>query len=347
MKRMGTAIIGCGAISGVHLKALSELPLAELRAVVDIDEALARKTATQYGCEAYTDYREVLKRDDIDVVHICTGHHLHAPMTVDALAAGKHVLTEKPMAENKASARAVLEAEERYNGVQLGVVFQNRYNPASQAMKRYAESGELGRLVCMKGLVTWYRSADYYKSEWKGRWATEGGGVLINQAIHTLDLIQWLGGEVASVKGSVSTDSLEGAIEVEDTAHARIVFRSGVAAIFYATNAYLKNSPVEVEAIFEKGTLHMKGDRLYLIQGDETTELCRPEVVNELGVKSYWGVSHAVQIRDFYEHVSEGRKFWIDGKEGVKALDIVQDIYESSRLGKRIDYPYAEEASRP
>ncbi|TVY01896.1 Gfo/Idh/MocA family protein [Paenibacillus cremeus] len=337
MKPLGIAVIGCGAISGVHLKSVAGLESAKLLAVVDTNEALARTTAEQYSCDYYTDYREMLKRADIDVVHVCTAHYLHAPMTVDALAAGKHVLTEKPMAETKAAAQTMLDAAAKHTDVQLGVIFQNRYNPASVIMKRYVDSGELGKLQGMKGIVTWHRDAKYYATEWKGNWATEGGGVLINQSIHTLDLLQWLGGELASIKGTMSTDALEGVIEVEDTVHAHLVFRSGVTAIFYATNAYAINSPVEVELLFENGKLSMQGDTLYLTQNGEQTLLSEP-VVNELGEKSYWGVSHGVQIRDFYEHVATGRKFWIDGAEGYKAFRSVMDIYESSRSGKRIQY---------
>lgn len=340
MKPLGVAVIGCGAISSVHLKAVSANPSAQLLAVVDIDAALAEKTAQQYGSSFYTDHHEMLKRDDIDVVHICTGHYLHAPMAVDALRAGKHVLTEKPMAENKAAAQTMLDAAEANPDVQLGVIFQNRYNPASIIMKKYAESEELGKLICMKGLVTWFRGAGYYATEWKGKWATEGGGVLINQAIHTLDLLSWLGGEVASVKGTISTDSLESVIEVEDTAHAHLVFENGTTAIFYATNAYRTNSPVEVEMIFEKGKLYLRGDILVLEQNGTQTVLSEP-VVNDLGEKSYWGVSHGAQIADFYDHIQAGKPFWLNGPEGYKAFRLVMDIYESSRTGKRIVYQEA------
>jgi UDP-N-acetyl-2-amino-2-deoxyglucuronate dehydrogenase len=337
MKKIGSAIIGLGAISGVHLKALSKVELADLKIVVDKDESLARKIAAEYGCDWATDYRQLFQRSDVQLVHLCTPHFLHAPMAEELLAAGKHVLTEKPMAENRESASKLLQAEAKHNGVQLGVIFQNRYNPASQCVRSFIDSGELGKLICMKGLVTWSRGAKYYESDWKGRWATEGGGVLINQSIHTLDLLQWFGGDIATIKGSATNDSLQGIVEVEDTAHACIDFKNGVRAIFYATNAYKRNSPVEVELIFEQGELLMRGDYLYLRKDDRETVLSEP-VVNDLGEKSYWGVSHEVQIRDFYEHVAEGRKFWIDGKEGVRALTMVLDIYESSKLQKAVPF---------
>jgi len=337
VKSLGTAIIGCGSISSVHLKAIAGLELAQLKAVVDVNESLAQKAAAAYGCDYYTDYKEMLKRDDIQVVHICTGHYLHAPMTVDALKAGKHVLTEKPMAENKASAQTMLDAAKEHTDVQLGVIFQNRYNPSSKRMKQAVQSGEFGKLLCMKGIVTWSRGPAYYETEWKGKWATEGGGVLINQAIHTLDLLQWLGGDIATVKGSISNDSLEGVIEVEDSAHAFIQFKNDVKAVFYATNAYGKSTPIEVELIFENAVLSQRGDTLYLDQNGKQTVLAEP-LKNDLGEKAYWGVSHQFQIRDFYEHILQGKHFWLDGPEGYKAFRLVMDIYESSRIGQKIIY---------
>ncbi|NHN29349.1 Gfo/Idh/MocA family protein [Paenibacillus agricola] len=341
MTALGTAIIGLGSISGVHLKALAGLELAQLKAVVDINEALAKKVAEEYGCDYYTDYKEMLKREDIQVVHLCTAHYLHSPMTIDALKAGKHVLTEKPMAENLESAHKMLQTAAELPEVQLGVIFQNRYNAPSRRMKQAVDSGEYGKLVCLKGLVTWNRTSAYYETEWKGKWATEGGGVLINQSIHTVDLLQWLGGEIAFVKGSISTDSLEGIIEVEDSAHAYISFKSGATAVFYATNAYGRNSPVEVELVFEQATLLQRGDTLYLEQDGKLTILEEP-VANTMGEKSYWGMSHELQIRDFYEHLLAGKPFWIDGPEGYNGFRLVMDIYESSRTGQKVVYSGTE-----
>jgi predicted dehydrogenase len=213
---------------------------------------------------------------------------------------------------------------------QLGVVFQNRYNDPSVQIKEMIDSGILGDLLCMKGVVTWTRSEDYYtNSSWRGRWATEGGGMLINQTIHTLDLLQWFGGDIASVKGSVTTDVLNDVIEVEDSAHACISFRNGARGLFYGTNAYLVNSPVELELVFEQGTLLQRRDSLYLWQDGQETLLSQPQT-GSTGGKSYWGTGHSRLIHDFYVHIREGRKFWIDGAEGIKALELIAGIYKSS-----------------
>lgn len=331
MGKIGAAIVGCGTIFAQHARVLHEMEEAELILVVDSDPAKARQEAQLYGCEAGTDYRTILQYPDIQVVHICTPHHLHAPMIEELLAAGKHVLTEKPVAHTPESAESVRAAAAK-SSAQLGVVFQNRYNESSRLIHKQIQSGQLGRLLCMKGMVTWSRPPEYYtESSWRGRWETEGGGLLINQTIHTLDLLQWFAGsEVQRITGSVTTDVLGDVIEVEDTAHACIDFSNGVRALFYGTNAYLTNSPVELELIFEHGTLLQRRDCVFLIQDGEETELCRPSQTAS-GAKSYWGVSHGLLIRDFYQHLQEERRFWIDAEEGSRALSLVHGIYEASR----------------
>ncbi|ASA21419.1 Gfo/Idh/MocA family protein [Paenibacillus donghaensis] len=329
MKQLGAAIIGCGAIYPLHARAIAAMQGVQLLAVVDSNPAAAAEAAREFGGQPLTDYRELLNRTDIDVVHLCTPHSQHAEMAVALLQAGKHVLTEKPLAVDLPSARRMVEAAERSRG-QLGVVFQNRYNETSRHIKQTIDSGILGPLVCMKGTVTWHRSESYYTdSSWRGRWATEGGGLLINQAIHTLDLLQWFGGEIASVKGSVTTDVLDGVIEVEDTAHACIRFSNNARGLFYGSNAYLVNTPVELELVFEQGTLTQRRDSLYLWKEGRETLLNEPFAITE-GAKSYWGTGHKMLIQDFYEHVSTGRSFWLDGREGLKALELITQIYSSS-----------------
>ncbi|MFF2015476.1 Gfo/Idh/MocA family protein [Paenibacillus sp. NPDC058177] len=328
-KKLGAAIIGCGAIFPLHAQALAGLQGVELLAVVDSDPSKAEQAGREYGCMSTTDYRTIIDRDDIDVVHLCTPHHLHADMAVELLHAGKHVLTEKPLADSLDAAHRLLKAAANSTG-QLGVVFQNRYNDPSVRIKQMIESGELGRLLCLKGVVTWHRDEAYYQSSnWRGYWATEGGGVLMNQTIHTLDLLQWFGGEIRSVRGSVTTDVLDGVIEVEDTAHACIDFSNEARGLFYGTNAYLVNSPVELEVVFEQGTLLQRRDCLYLWKDDQETLLCEP-ATKSAGAKSYWGTGHFRLIEDFYSHIRENRKFWIDGEEGFKAMKLAKDIYSSS-----------------
>lgn len=333
-EQTGTAIVGCGTVFPVHAGAVNRMEAASLKLVVDTDGRKAEQAAAEYDCEAATDYRAILEREDIQVVHLCTPHHLHAEMAEALLQAGKHVLCEKPMAHNLQTAERLLKTAQK-TPAQLGIVFQNRYNAASQKIREMIDSAALGKLLGMKGIVTWHRGRDYYTgSPWRGRWETEGGGVLINQAIHTLDLLQWFGGDIASVQGSVTTDALADTIEVEDTAHAGIAFKNGAWAIFYATNAYAANSPVELELVFEAGTLHQRDERLYLKQNGAETRLDEPASGNNANTipgKAYWGASHELLISDFYDQVRDGRKFWIDEAEGIKSLRIISELYRLSR----------------
>lgn len=333
-EQTGAAIVGCGTIFPVHAGAVSRMETASLKLVVDTDRSKAEQAAAEYNCAAAADYRAILEREDIQIVHLCTPHHLHAEMAEALLQAGKHVLCEKPLAHNLQAAERLLKTAQD-TPAQLGIVFQNRYNAASQKIREVIDSGALGKLLGMKGIVTWHRGRDYYAgSAWRGRWETEGGGVLINQAIHTLDLLQWFGGAIASVQGSVTADALADTIEVEDTAHAGIAFKNGAWAIFYATNAFVANSPVELELVFETGALHQRDNRLYLKQNGAETRLDEPasgQNANIVPGKAYWGSSHELLIADFYDHVREGRKFGIDGTEGIKTLRMISELYRSSQ----------------
>lgn len=215
MAKIRTALIGCGGISKVHLDALSHMDNVELVSVADVKEDRAKARAEQYGCAYTTDWTEYVSRDDIDVVHICTPHYLHAPMAIALLDSGKRVLTEKPMASEVADAEEMI----RHSDGRLAVVFQNRYNEASQFIRQSIADGRYGKLLSMRAAVNWHRTPEYYtESGWRGFYKTEGGGVLINQAIHTLDLMLYFAGKPASVRGHVSTDLLYDTIEVEDTA---------------------------------------------------------------------------------------------------------------------------------
>lgn len=331
----GVAIIGCGNIFGVHAEAVQKYKNAELKAVVDIKKEKAVKAAAKYDCSYFTDYQEMLKEKEIDVVHICTPHYLHAPMSIDSLKAGKHVLVEKPMAENLDNAQKMIEVKNRHPEQHLGIVFQNRYNTTSQKARQLIQKGELGKLKGIKGIVTWYRNDDYYlQDEWRGKWETEGGGVLINQAIHTLDLVQWLGGELEAVKGNFDTRVIE-SIEVEDTADATLFFKDDKKGIFFASNCFSTNSPVEIEIHGEEGLLKLQNNNLILEKEDGSIDLRSEEGNDEF--KSYWGQGHESLISDFYNNIRENRQDYVTAEEGIKSIEIIHGIYESSKNDQKYE----------
>lgn len=330
MAKIRTALIGCGSISKVHLDALSHMDNVELVSVADVKEDRAKARAEQYGCAYTTDWTEYVSRDDIDVVHICTPHYLHAPMAIALLDSGKRVLTEKPMASEVADAEEMI----RHSDGRLAVVFQNRYNEASQFIRQSIADGRYGKLLSMRAAVNWHRTPEYYtESGWRGFYKTEGGGVLINQAIHTLDLMLYFAGKPASVRGHVSTDLLYDTIEVEDTASGLIKFESGLLANFYCTTTFGTDRPVEIELVFERATLKTDAETLHVTQNGGTELICSSAAS---GVKAYWGTTHEVLLRDFYKAVEEKRPFWIDGESALPVLKLLKGVYESSRTGKEV-----------
>ena len=329
MKKLKAAIIGCGNIYVNHANALINSDFAELIAVTDINENKAKVAADKYNCKYYTDYKEMLQNTDIDVVHICTPHFLHSTMAIDCIEAGKHVLVEKPMDISVKKAEEMIAAKNKYNK-HLSVVFQNRYNETSIKAKELIEQGTLGKIKGIKAIVTWNRDKNYYVSDsWRGKWATEGGGVLINQAIHDLDLIQWFGGAIDSVKGNADLRMLNGVIEVEDTADATITFSSGAVGIFYATNCYSMNSSVLIEIQLEKGSLRIEDGKLNLLKDGTVTLLCS-DISSDSAAKSYWGEGHKRMIKCFYESILRNDESYITAEEGIKSLLIIEEIYKSA-----------------
>ncbi|MCL2512465.1 MAG: Gfo/Idh/MocA family oxidoreductase, partial [Oscillospiraceae bacterium] len=279
--------------------------------------------------KAYYDFDKMLSAEDFDVLHICTPHYLHFPMAMAALDAGKHVFCEKPLSIKYEDANA-LARKAKEKGLYLGVCFQNRYNASSIYIKNMINSGKLGKIKGAKGVVTWNRGAGYFADDWHGTLEKEGGGVLINQSIHTLDLCQWfIGSKAAGVKGMISTDRFDGVIETEDTAHAHITFENGAELIFYATIAYAENSPIVIEVIGEKGKITLTDKIIVKIDGESEQIL---DVKMPTGEKAYWGAGHDAAIADFYAAIKEKRPFAIDGDAGKIAVDLVEKIYKSARL---------------
>lgn len=336
MKQFRTGVIGCGGISGAHIPALMAMENVRLTAVADIRPERAQAVAERTGARVEASWQTLIAAPDIDVVHILTPHYLHAQMAIAALRAGKHVLTEKPMASELADAKAMIAESEKPGSPTLAVIFQNRYNPATVELKRIADSGEAGRLLGARANICWHREAPYYtESGWRGAWSTEGGGVLINQSIHTLDLLSYIGGPIARVKGSISTDRLAGVIEVEDDVHAAFDFVSGARGVLQATTGYVTDAPVLLECVFERGVYQLLADKLFRL-ADGVPELLLGGQAPTVADKAYWGSGHPAQIRDFYAHLERGEHFPIDGRSAYPALELLKRIYESSETGEWI-----------
>lgn len=318
-------VIGLGDVSSVHLAAIAAMPDVELVGVCDTDPAAA--AATGLPAELFhTDHRAMLAEVRPDVAHVCTPHDQHAPVAVDCIEAGVHVVLEKPLAHSVGEAERITAAAAAHPEVKVAVCFQNRYNRPSQEARRLLEEGTLGRSLGATATVMWHRTPAYYAAKpWRGQRRRSGGGVLINQAIHTLDLLRWLLGDVTSVGSRIGTHALADVIDVEDTAYLVLQHERGCSSVLFATVAHAVDAPVAIEITCERGTLRLCGD-LTVTHADGRTEMVPERVAPGVG-RSYWGVSHELLIADFHDRLAEQGPFWIGPAEGMAALRILDDVY--------------------
>jgi len=329
VKRVG--IIGCGNIAQVHAWVLQEMEQAELSAVCDIVKEKAVSLSEKYADgreKVYTDWMELCLAE-VDVVHVCTPHHLHVPMALEALKQGKAVLMEKPCAINREEFEQLKEMEGRKPG-KLGFCFQNRYNDTSLLMNDLISQGVIGELTGGRAFVTWRRDEAYYEgSDWKGKSGTEGGGALINQSIHTLDLLLHFLGVPKQVQATMSNHHLKGKISVEDTVEAWMEFADGKRACFYASNGYVTDAPVILELQGTGGRITMNGPEVAVWTPDEGSRHILCEQKDGIG-KGYWGCGHEACINDFYRCLEQKETFQgnIAGVENT--FDTMMKIYEAA-----------------
>jgi len=346
MVRFGIVGTGVGAnFCAQGISAISDADMANLVAVTSRREERAREFASKWGLrDWYTDYREMLKKSDIGAVIVSTPHHLHYSMVLESAKSGKNVLVDKPMAVTLKEADEMIE-EARRKGVKLGVNFQSRFDPTFRRVKEAVEEQRFGRLILGEAVVKWFRSQEYYdKSRWRGSWATEGGGALINQVIHTIDLLVWIMGSPRYLWGQI--DTVGHKIEVEDLAVAAIRFENGALGIIQGSTAIYPGLPTRLEVHGTKGTAVIEGEVLkrWSIIGEE-------EVISETakeGLKSWArpelapATNHASLIKDFAQAIIDDRAPYVNGVEGRKSLEVIMAIYRSGGNSRMIEFPLKE-----
>lgn len=323
------AVIGCGCISGNHINAIRKAG-QEICAFCDIDRKKAEAAAARVGggVPVFTDYIEMMDTVKPDVVHICTPHYLHAPMTVAALKRGINVLSEKPLCINLEQLEEIRRAAADSTAM-LGVCHQNRYEPNMLKLKELASAGVAGGF----GSVLWKRDGDYYASgAWRGKWDTEGGGVLINQALHTLDLLQWICGMPETVVGHIANDHLTDVIEVEDTASAMFTKADGTRLHFWAATSASVDFPVQLRLVQKDGTVINAENDMMTVNGKLLPPVSHGEAVGKL----VWGDGHNRLIADFYRSLADGTHFPIDVEEASKVVRLILGIYASEGAAYRI-----------
>jgi len=359
-------IIGCGAIGPTHAGAIRQLGHV-VAAVADPIEQRAAKVAERFEVECVCrDHVELLKRADLDAVCVCTPSGMHADHAVTALRAGRHVVIEKPMDITPAACDRIIDQAAR-SGKVLTVISQHRFDAATQVARGLIQAGQIGRIILANADIRWFRTQHYYdEGEWRGTWRLDGGGALMNQGIHTLDLLQWLAGGVKKVWARTATAAHE-RIEVEDIAVLSLEFGGGAIGSLVATTAAYDGFPNRIEIFGTEGSILIEGDNLrrVVLKSGQTFETqsaaehalrvarggtasVRDDAVERTTAPpgAVWGDAHRAQIEDFVLAIQGERTVLIDGSEGRAPVAVACAAYESARTGREIIVDQSD-AARP
>jgi UDP-N-acetyl-2-amino-2-deoxyglucuronate dehydrogenase len=333
MTELRYGIIGTGMIARYHAEAIGQVEGARLVAVCRDDAGKAAEAAARLGVPCETSLEALLARPDVDAVCVCTPSGLHASQSIAAAKAGKHVLVEKPMALSLDDADTMIQTCHD-NNVRLGVALQRRTDPQFRAVRAAIAAGEMGRMVLGSISVPYVRPQSYYDSAaWRGTWALDGGGALMNQGVHLVDLLLWLMGDVAEVEARF--DTLDHTIEVEDCVAATLRFASGALGSIVATTAAAPGFPHRVEVYGTRGGAQIEGEavvRWSTVAGERVTGAAVPQEAGAGAAPT--GISAAGHIRimeDFTAAVREGRVPLVTGEEARRALALVLAVYTASR----------------
>jgi predicted dehydrogenase len=329
------AVVGCGNIGKRHIAVIDADEKAELVAICDINKETADNLSSLYNnVPVFTDYTELLKQTNADIISICTPHGLHASMTIDAARSKKHILVEKPMALNLSDCRSMID-EAKLHGVELFVVKQNRYNKPIALTKIALDEGKLGKIFMVQCNVMWNRHQAYYSdSGWRGSKELEGGG-LYTQVSHFIDLLVWWFGDVAEAR--TMTDTLNHTIEIEDCGISAIRFSSGVlGSLFWTTCVYNKNYEGSITIIGEKGTIKVGGKYLNEIEFWDVQSFPIPENIefndmpNNYGKYQGSSSNHDKTVENIISRLLNERHMVVEGDEGMKSIDAIDKIYTSA-----------------
>ncbi len=341
-------IVGAGVIGRTHAEAIASLPDADLVAVADVIPDQAPRLAARYGATPYTDLDEMLAREELDVVDVCTPSGLHGDHACRVMRSGRHVIVEKPM-EITQSALDEMRRVQGETGVRLAVISQHRFDEASREVHDLVTQGALGRLVLGNAQIPWWRSQAYYESgKWRGTWALDGGGSLMNQSIHSIDILLWLMGPVKSVYAH--TDTLAHQMETEDVAAAVLRFQSGALGTIAASTAAYPGVITRIEIFGDRGSAIIENDRLATLDlaRDREQEVgpygaspkARQPVSPDAGTASSAAAvpagTHAMQIADMIHAIRTGDRPLVDAEEGRRPVEVILAIYESARTGKEV-----------
>jgi UDP-N-acetyl-2-amino-2-deoxyglucuronate dehydrogenase len=354
MANHGFGIIGCGMIAEFHTRAINEIEGASVVAAYSRSEANGAKIREMADgpCTVYDDLTRMLEHPGLDVVCVCTPSGAHLDPSVQAARAGKHVVVEKPLEITLPRCDAIIEACDRA-GVRLCTIFPSRFTPANVALKAAIDTGRFGRLTLGDTHVKWWRTQEYYDSGgWRGTWDLDGGGALMNQAIHNVDLLQWLMGDVDTVQALTDT-LVHQRIEVEDTAVAAIRFKNGALGVIEAATSAFPGLLKRTEIHGDRGSARVEQDDLTLwtfAEHGEGDDAIREAIAGATGFsagasdpRAIGHAGHREQLADFLDSIDRGVPAAVDGREGRKSVEIIRAIYESARTGAAVRLPLADQ----
>ena len=344
--RVRVGLIGCGNIAKTHAQALTILPEAAFVSCTDIEPERARAMAATYEIpEIFPDAESLLTSGAVDAVVVCTPHPSHTPLVVAAASAGVHVLCEKPITTRLTDADRMIAAAERA-GIKFGVIFQRRFWPAAQRIRRAIDAGQLGNLTLGECIAHLSRDRAYFaQGAWRGKWATEGGGVLMNQAVHTIDKFQWFMGPAVEVFGRYATLVHSDYIDVEDTVVATVKFASGALGIIEGSTSVKPNLGFRVAVHGDNGATASVWEfpegkeginDIWTVPGEESFQVAWEGVETRRPGFPHF---HILQIQDFLQAVRDDRPPAVTGAEARKSLEIILAIYHSSRTGLPVHLP--------
>ncbi|HKV59700.1 MAG TPA: Gfo/Idh/MocA family oxidoreductase [Ktedonobacteraceae bacterium] len=347
-------LVGCGVIGPVHAEALATLPDALLVAAADFDIERAQRLTAKYGGTPYHDLQSMLQHERLDVVIVCTPSGLHGEHACQIMRSGRHVIVEKPM-EIRREVLDEMQRVQQETGVKMAVISQHRFDPASQQVRQLVDDKAFGRLVLGNAMIPWWRSQAYYNSgAWRGTWKLDGGGVLMNQSIHSIDLLQWLMGPVKSVMAYTGT--LVHRMETEDVAVATLRFASGALGVIAATTGAYPGVTTRIEVFGNQGSAIIEDDELTFLRlarddkeaaGDYGVNMsARPkepgQQPNSSGASANPAAivanSHALQIADMIRAIRENGTPLVDGYAGRQPVEIILSIYESARMHREVTW---------
>lgn len=341
---LGFAVIGTGMIAGYHAQAIAQTPGARLVGVVSRSPERGAAFAAKHGMAVITaTVEEMVARSDVHVINVTTPSGAHLDPALTAIRAGKHVVIEKPLEITPARCDQIIAASEQA-GVKVAAIFQGRFGTGAQTVKAALDAGRLGRLVLASAYVKWHRTVEYYRTPWKGTWDLDGGGALMNQAIHGVDLLQWFAGLPAEVTGRIARRVHTG-IQADDTTVATLLYPDGALGTIEASTALWPGWSRRIELCGEHGSICLEDDHIARWDfakaepGDETIRHAKRDDALGSGAGVPGGISlagHLRQIGDLVAAVRENRPPAIGAREGRKAVALVHAIYESAKSGQPV-----------